>query len=69
MKYFKHITTKDLLTGADLSEKRIMYYRPEFSETVVICIPHEPGNDHFDEMVAEVDAGTSEIVEVDSTSE
>lgn len=46
-----------------------MYYRPEFSETGVICIPHEPGNDHFDEMVAEVDAGTSEIVEVDSTSE
>ena len=69
MKYFKHITTKDLLTGADLSEKRIMYYRPEFSETGVICIPHEPGKDQCDERGAEVDAGTSEIVEVDATSE
>ena len=67
MKYFKHITNIDPATKQDLSEKKILYYRPEHQPSEVFCIPHAPGNNDFDQMIAEVDAGTSEIVEVDST--
>ena len=69
MKYFKHIITKDILTGADLPEKTILYFRPESSVTGLVSIPNAPGNSDYDQMISEVSAGESEIVEVDSTND
>ena len=55
MKYLKH-----MLNGAVAS------YQPEKTNKF---IPHAEANMDYQQMMQEVDAGTSEIVEVDSTSE
>ena len=66
MKYFKHTTTKHLMTGAVLPEKLFLFYNREGS---VACFPDDPMNTDYARMMAEVEAGTSTIEEVDDTPE
>ena len=53
MKYFKH-----------LDDSVVLYYQPEGTN---MCIPEAPDNTDYDNMLKEVAAGTSKIVEVDDT--
>ena len=53
MKYFKH-----------LADSVVLYYQPEGTS---IFIPEAPGNTDYDNMLKEVAASTSTIVEVDDT--
>tara|TARA_Y100000310_G_C20560754_1_gene752935 strand:- start:66 stop:380 length:315 start_codon:yes stop_codon:yes gene_type:complete len=53
MKYFKH-----------LDDNVVLYYQPEGTN---MCIPEAPGNTDYDNMLEEVAANTSTIVEVDDT--
>ena len=57
MKYYKHFET---LNGTE----RIKYFQPEGTS---MCIPNQPDNLDFSEMMEEVDAGTSTIEGVDET--
>ena len=57
MKYYKHFET---LNGTE----RIKYFQPEGTS---MCIPNQPDNIDFSEMMEEVDAGTSTIEGVDET--
>ena len=57
MKYYKHFETLD-------GTERIKYFQPEGTS---MCIPNQPDNMDFSEMMEEVDAGTSTIEGVDET--
>ena len=57
MKYFKHTETIN-------SVKHIRYFQPE---GINMCIPPAVGNTDYDNMLAEVEDGTSTIEEVDDT--
>ena len=53
MKYFKHS-----------NNSVVIYYRPEGT---MLSIPPAPGNTDYDNMLAEVEAGTSTYEDVDDT--
>ena len=65
MKYLKHTTTKHLMTGAVLPEKMFLFYKREGFDDE--HIPDDPMNMDYVRMMAEVDAGTSTIEEVDDS--
>ena len=58
MKYFNHIETTDGMAD------RVKYFQPEDTN---MCIPAAPDNTDYARMMEAVEAGETEIVEVDDT--